>query len=246
MQQKIDSALTSTLAETIQEAVPADHDVIPEQRRETPERPRILIAGGSRHLIVDRAEEIMATRCDLFSNSGRLVRVAEAKDIGEDEDGKTKGGQRNFTDPRRILMDSVAKEWLTTELTRDIEFVKSSGGKKSDGYTNRDAPDWLAPALIEHKGWPNIRELAGITSSPILRGDGSVRIEAGYDPETRMLLIPCGREDSAMDSSNCNSSCLISILQFLSATDRLITTTVCKIGLDGARGHECSCRARAS
>jgi phage/plasmid primase-like uncharacterized protein len=191
VQQTIAIALRSMLAETTEEEARADHNSIPEEPGEMTERPQILIAGGCRHLMVDRAEEIMARRDDIFTNAGRLVRVAEAKDIGENVDTKTKDGRQHFTDSRRILMKSVAKEWLTTELTREIEWVKSDARKK-DGYVTRDAPDFLAPALIEQKVWPNIRELAGITSAPILREDGSVRLEAGYDPETGMLLVPRG------------------------------------------------------
>jgi hypothetical protein len=87
-------------------------------------------------------------------------------------------------------MGSVAKEWLTTELTREIKCVKYDSRKEEGELTVMDAPDWLAPALIEHQAWPHIRELAGITSAPILHRDGTFRLQPGYDSETGMLLIP--------------------------------------------------------
>jgi hypothetical protein len=48
-------------------------------------------------------------------------------------------------------------------------------------------PVAVARMYIEH-GEYSLRPLAGIATSPILRGDGSILCEAGYDPETQIYV----------------------------------------------------------
>ena len=58
--------------------------------------------------------------------------------------------------------------------------------------TASNPPMWLAGAVKDLKDWPGVRPLLGVTSSPVLRPDGSVHQTAGYDAATALLYVPDG------------------------------------------------------
>lgn len=51
-------------------------------------------------------------------------------------------------------------------------------------------PDWVVKGVEARGWWPSIRFLKGVTTYPVLRADGSVLSEAGYDPDTCLIYRP--------------------------------------------------------
>ena len=144
------------------------------------QRPTIKVTGGDRHELVDKAEAHIARRKDLYQHAGRLVRITPRGPTPAAA-GRSPGNH-NQSELAPARMAAVSADWLTTELTREICWKSTRKG------WNANAPDYLARAVIEHRDWPTIRPLEGITASPIVRPDGTVRTESGYDSETRLLL----------------------------------------------------------
>jgi hypothetical protein len=58
---------------------------------------------------------------------------------------------------------------------------------KRQGPTNVTLPDKVANLWLDNNDY-GLRPLAGITTSPILRADGSILCEAGYDPGTQIYV----------------------------------------------------------
>jgi hypothetical protein len=53
-------------------------------------------------------------------------------------------------------------------------------------------PRWLAESIACAPAWPGVRPLAAVTESPVLRPDGTVLQEPGYDATTGVLYTPGG------------------------------------------------------
>jgi hypothetical protein len=58
---------------------------------------------------------------------------------------------------------------------------------RKNGPVNVTLPDKVANLWLDKHDY-GLRPLAGITTSPILRADGSILCEAGYDPETQVYV----------------------------------------------------------
>lgn len=57
-------------------------------------------------------------------------------------------------------------------------------------WHNAHPPDWLVRAIHERKQWPCIRPLTGVIQSPVIRPDGTLVDEPGYDAATGLLYEP--------------------------------------------------------
>jgi putative DNA primase/helicase len=65
---------------------------------------------------------------------------------------------------------------------------------RSDDWVLCEAPMWVVKTLKDRRGGLRLPVLAGVVHAPVLRGDGSVLTEAGYDPATGLLFDPLGVE----------------------------------------------------
>jgi putative DNA primase/helicase len=94
---------------------------------------------------------------------------------------------------------------LRLQLAKAARFTKPS--TNGDGWVDIDPPQDLVQSVLGAAGeWNELPVLVGIANAPILRADGTVFDQAGYDPETRMYyagrapkLIECAgpsREDA--------------------------------------------------
>ncbi|HOU89570.1 MAG TPA: hypothetical protein PLU22_00930 [Polyangiaceae bacterium] len=80
---------------------------------------------------------------------------------------------------------------LRTWLTRICEFQTIKKTPKGDPYVATiHPPDWLTNALAARGEWAGVPALAGIIEAPTVRPDGSVLQAEGYDPATRLALLP--------------------------------------------------------
>ncbi len=116
----------------------------------------------------------------IYQRAQRLVRVVP---------------RNEFRDPLETagappLVTTVSAPSVWEFLSRQVAWQKFDG--RSDAFVPCEPPDRVVRAVHKRGAWDGVRILSGITSLPILRGDGSVREEPGYDDATGLLYEPNG------------------------------------------------------
>jgi len=102
----------------------------------------------------------------IFVRTNKLVRVLR------DEDG-------------HIIVDVYGKSSMRLRLAECARFVYEA---ENDEYFKKP-PDDVVEAILTLGKWP-FPPLRGVTGAPILRDDGSVCTESGYDEQTAMYYSP--------------------------------------------------------
>jgi len=82
---------------------------------------------------------------------------------------------------------SLTPPGLLDFLCRAARFEKYAVAKGR--YVGANPPDVLPKIILSREGEWRFPSLSGIITAPTLRPDGSLLAEAGYDPETHLLLI---------------------------------------------------------
>lgn len=134
--------------------------------------PEVLMAPDE-HRVVDEVIEALASEPSLYQRGGMLVRVMPI-------DG---GGMR---------IDPLPGPALRGMITRRVSLVTE--GK--EGTTPAHPREWLVNQVYSRGVWQGIRELEGIRNGPVLRPDGTIFAEAGYDRATGILYRASGLEFS--------------------------------------------------
>ena len=115
-------------------------------------------AAGDLPRLVKAADERLALEGQVFSRGGELVRVA--------------GGE--------IL--TVTAPWLKNQLEELFEFVKwHNTGQK---WVRAGAPEELPSRVLAARGEWTVPELRGVVFGPLLRPDGTLLDQPGYDAAT--------------------------------------------------------------
>lgn len=133
------------------------------------------------HLVVELAAAALARHPHLYQRANMLVHVL--RDPAE--------GGRDRAAPR---IAEVAPALLRTESTRVVYWFKTVWDKKRDEAepVQVHPPQPLVAALHARGHWPGVRALEGISEVPVLRPDGSVCEQPGYDAATGVLYEPNG------------------------------------------------------
>lgn len=148
-------------------------------RREDP-RPAIEITTQER----DVADEVIAALVDdevLYERATALVHVIRS---GAGDDVSI----RRAPEAPRIVV--AASAFLRERITAKVVLEKFD--KRSGETVKAHPPPWLVAAIYARGDWPGLRRLSGVTEVPVLRADGSVLEEPGYDPVTGLLYHPNG------------------------------------------------------
>lgn len=117
----------------------------------------------------DEALAILCQNEDFFEFLGTLVKV--------------------FRKEGRLTIQSFEKASLRERLAHAVAFFKHKTTK--DGAVRREfvrVPDWCVAGLIARRHWPQVRQLQGLASTPVLRADGTIAQIAGFDPQSGILL----------------------------------------------------------
>ena len=124
-------------------------------------------------LIVDTANLPAAANAvrDLFAAAGGYFEWGGPAKVVSSSDG-------GLPQIVPFTVDSVVNE--VHELRRPVKFVD---GQRRGAIT---LPDRCAKQYLVKKGEWDLPRLAGITTAPLLREDGSIRAAEGYDPQTRL------------------------------------------------------------
>jgi hypothetical protein len=158
------------LEERIQTAVKLKEPAV-ESDEESDPRPGLFLA---KDLSEDKGEclRFLTQTPGLYQRSGRLCVIDEVQD-----DPK---GRRI---PKIALVEHPRLAGILSSKARFFKVKKNGEGEPT--YPPTD----LLKALLEIGEWPSeIPLLKGLTSTPILRSDGSIFTGDGYDPETGFAL----------------------------------------------------------
>jgi putative DNA primase/helicase len=153
-----------------------------------PDKPILRLDDADFKGTCERAEDILSPH--VYSHGGGLARIGTAHDVRENdtltEDGRTIGRDGARRSPTQSHLIPVTSEWIERELSglATIEKVMADGKVKRVSCSPR-----LAKNILHH-GSPRFRELAGISTAPFLRADGSICDEPGYDERSRVLYAP--------------------------------------------------------
>ena len=160
-------ALISHL-DSLRDRPPVDHN----------SRPLIRLAAGQLDTIADAAEAaIVASGLPVFRRGHELVRPVTREVAAASGRTVLAAGLRTVTPP--ALLDLYC---------RAARFEKCDGRRAS--WIAADPPDRIAAIHLSRAGYWAHPAIAGVVTTPTLRPDGSVALEAGYDPATRLFLLP--------------------------------------------------------
>lgn len=155
------------LVETARAAPP------PPQARDCPN----VFIDTAEHRVV--AETIVALKADpdLYQRGGILVRVIRDR---QPTDGilRCEGSATIQVMPAANLRERMTRVATFTKLNRNEVEVAAHPAA------------WLVSAVDARGEWDGIRHLMGLSDTPILRTDGSIWQQAGYDERTGVLFEP--------------------------------------------------------
>jgi len=143
------------------------------------DKPSIVISTKEDE-VNDQAVGALGADKTLFQRGGFLVRVSRDRSPVRD------GIKRRRGSPR---IDPLPQALLRERLAANIAWFKVT---KSGGMEATHPPTWSVAAVHERREWDSIRHLEGIVEYPIMRPDGSILNEPGYDDKTELLFDLCG------------------------------------------------------
>jgi len=138
-------------------------------------RVELEVLTGRMAELAERAEAVLvqAPDCDLFQSGGRIV--FPAREAGAD-------GTAGYS------LVSVDENALALRLSERIRFVKRAVVRNMPVTVDVEVPRQLPAFMLARRGRWQYRYLRGVVSVPVIRPDGSIVLENGYDPKTGLLL----------------------------------------------------------
>jgi putative DNA primase/helicase len=146
-------------------------------------RPKIIIR-VEEHEVVEQAVAALTKDYRVFQRDGSLVHVVrDEAPRGTPKDGLT----RPAAAPRIAPMHSAVLRERMAAAARWMKPRKSKGDMVPD-----HPPDWAVRAIHARGSWTGVRWLTGVVEAPVLRPDGTILDQPGYDLATGLLYEPSG------------------------------------------------------
>jgi hypothetical protein len=119
---------------------------------------------------------------DTYVRNGELVQVAEVSGdtLHEEQHGL------------KHTIQGIGPDSLRRLLARHADVYRMKAGKKDEGPSETPASPTVAvcKAVLTETSWPGLPALANIVGAPVLRPDGTVLQDPGYDPATAFYYAP--------------------------------------------------------
>ncbi|WP_439622499.1 hypothetical protein [Gemmata sp.] len=131
------------------------------------------------YLANDAAAAALRHLPDVFHRGGQLVRTIDAE----------AGEENHIWRDTSTRIVPVSQATLRDRLTRVVNFVKETGSDAARQDVPATPPDPLVKAVLDRGRWPGLRPLHAIVDHPVVRPDGSVLANPGYDPATALYLV---------------------------------------------------------
>lgn len=157
-------------------------------------RPRVIVSNQANAAEWLRGELGQGELSCLFRRNGVLVHTPRIGEDGYREPREEEIKRGIHPGPAQVQPVSQFHVKALVEVRYDVHNVKKD---KETGLTYEVPSLFPMPsassavnAACINEGTPNIRELEGITHTPVLRPDGSVLDTPGYDEDTGLLYLP--------------------------------------------------------
>lgn len=186
-------ALVATASrETEESHFLADND--PKASRSDP-RP-VIVVGPEEYLVNDAAVEALTRDEGIFQRAGLLVRVVH-------DDGPREKGIRRESTP---IIDALPPAILRERLTANSEWVRIRETKDGPQECRAHPPSWCVSAVHARARWEGMRHLEAVVDYPIIRPDGSILVQPGYDRATGLILASSCSLGTMPDRPNRNDA----------------------------------------
>lgn len=144
--------------------------------------PTIQVRQGDLVRVVDRAEAALAAHHRLYSRDGVLVQVVYRPP------GTAYQRERN-PHARTLQLDPVTRpDGMLLPLAEVAHWSKFDG--RSEQWKAVNPPLDVAKAVINRGQYKHLPIISGITRLPVMRKDGSIVDQPGYDPKTGIFFDP--------------------------------------------------------
>ena len=134
-----------------------------------------VIAGQLPRVVSETEQALLAAGAPIFFRAGTLVRPCVEKTTAADGRTTTIANLHPFVVPSLL-------EWMASAAL----FERFNG--RSRRWVVIDPPRQVAEALLARKGLWSVPRVSGVITTPILRSDGSLLADKGYDVATGLYL----------------------------------------------------------
>jgi hypothetical protein len=136
-----------------------------------------IVVGTDEPRVIDEAIGALATCENVFQRGGSLVHIVEG-----------------IEPPRGIARPKESPRIAPMRFPRIREHLAAAAAWwRPEDEGEREAihpPDWVVKAIDARGQWPGIRRLEAVVESPVLRADGTVLQDTGYDAATGIVYRP--------------------------------------------------------
>ena len=139
-----------------------------------------IVVTTKEHLVTDQVIAVLADKGPFYCRAGQLVRVLS--------DGTPEPTADGIVRPVEAARIRPAKAVLRDELSRRIRFVRERESKEESRQADCHPPLWCLEAVANREVWPGIRRLEGIVTCPVMRADGTILTQPGYDRASELYL----------------------------------------------------------
>lgn len=136
-------------------------------RQAARDKPKIKTIAGEIHRIVDATEQELAKSGKYYQRGGLLVTV-----VTDPGNGST-------------MIKELSQPGLLRAMSAAVLFERYDGRQKE--WVVTDPPARHVAVLFDSDHYPHMPVLAGIARQPYLRQDGTLMMQAGYDPYSGMF-----------------------------------------------------------
>lgn len=148
--------------------------------RNEPRRKHRIVIRTEEHEVVDDAIRALSKIDGVYSRGHVLVHVIM-------DASKLAGIIRPPHAPRILPLGTAG---LRDRLTYAADWVVLRERQNEIEEVRAHPPAWVAPAVEARKIWPRLRTIEGVVESPVLKPDGTVLTDPGYDETTGLLYQP--------------------------------------------------------
>lgn len=146
------------------------------------DRMPVVYERSAPHLAIDDVLQPLGESGHVYARSNRLVQVICARDIGFDDDIT-----REASAP--VIAD-VSHSYLWEVMSRVASWQRYDARSKK--LLGCEPPAAVVAAIHTRGRWDHMPHLRGVSTVPIMRQDGSVCTQSGYDDESGLFYTPNG------------------------------------------------------
>jgi hypothetical protein len=146
-------------------------------------RPEVLLSTEEHEVVSEVAAALAELDAGLYQRGGLLAQVVR-------DPRPAHGPLRSLSAGPRIT--TVPPANLRTRITRHVRLFAYHETKEGPEPRPAHPPPWLVDGVHAAGRWPGVRPLEAVSETPVLRPDGTVLQQPGYDEGTGVLYEPYG------------------------------------------------------